>query len=651
MSITFTQLYQGSGNLVVGNTVNIQFLINTDRTDSYYTVSLHAPLTHQLQFVPNSIQINGISAPQGTTNQTIPLPDIIGTKSYTVSFDAKIIDDTPNPIEFKSSLEFLPLSTLKRTILESNTSSIAIIYNNLDILASLNYNSYNSTASSNVVYVMDVKPDFNLAINDTNFEVGKEYDITYTVTNTSNVVISDLLLIPTKASNVEFVLGSASIDGISNPSIDVNLPININKKLLVGDSLIVKLKFKVNNTSIRKLTFSSSLSYTYYINGIVYTETLNSNNEIGYVYDYTLSVTQNSSNTLAQLFDTLKFTIDVENTGNDDLSNVTVFNVAPNEFTVDLGSFSINNIPTTITDLTKGIALGTLHKGDKATIIFDALVDGVDYSPIDVTNSVYATFDDNIGVDNIIINDTVNALDLIITIYSFMLTVNGYSMPQAPSKARIGDTLSYSFYIKNIGNVTAQNVVFADTLPLNLSFQSGSLFINSISSNQDPNLGVTIPNISKGSTSIISFQANITDYFDNPTATIPQAINSAYAVANATVKSSLLKKQFNSSAIINPIESAYVNITAFSGTPTIVGSLEFLTYTVVIENTGIGDAINVYFNTTANPLAKFVANSVVSVDSTGKETPTNFENPEQGWVIPLIKAKERLTFRYKLQVL
>ncbi|MBN1040384.1 DUF11 domain-containing protein [Clostridium botulinum] len=78
------------------------------------------------------------------------------------------------------------------------------------------------------------------------------------------------------------------------------------------------------------------------------------------------------------------------------------------------------------------------------------------------------------------------------------------------SFANCGDIIDYTIVVPNIGNVTAENIIFKDTIPNGTTFVTNSVTINGVVKNgENPSTGVTILNIAPGTTTTVQFTVKV----------------------------------------------------------------------------------------------------------------------------------------------
>ncbi|MGZ5446144.1 MAG: hypothetical protein ACXW5J_31620, partial [Thermoanaerobaculia bacterium] len=289
------------------------------------------------------------------------------------------------------------------------------------------------------------------------------------------------------------------------------------------------------------------------------------------------------SDGLADPGDTLRYTIVITNNGTGDATSV-VFNDTPDaNTTVVAGSANVN--------------VGTLAAyGGTLTITFDVVVDdplasgvtevsnqgsvsGANFStvatntvvtPINRTPDVTATKDDALLVD---------------------ADSDGLADP--------GDTLRYTIILTNNGTGDATSVVFNDTPDPNTTVVAGSANVN---------VGTLA---AYGGSTTITFDVVI----DDPLASGVTEVSNQGSVSGAnfsTVATNVVVTPINRTPIVSATKTAELQ-----------NDQETLRYTIIITNSGDGDATGVVFDDTPDPNTSIVIGSVTTTQgSVTSETPS-----------------------------
>lgn len=297
--------------------------------------------------------------------------------------------------------------------------------------------------------------------------------------------------------------------------------------------------------------------------------------------------------------DTLTYTLQLSNFSNT-ITSVVLIDTTPNGTSFITDSVNVNfiNQPGEVTD-PPGVTLTDLAPNGVTTISYTVKVNTTIPSTNPILNQGLVNYDDGVSATSIfsnIVSTKINAAIL----DSSKIVNKAFS--------NIGDTLTYSIVIINSGNVTANNIIFIDTIPsgttLDLtSFKQDGILISG--SSNPP--GVTLPNsILPNSVSTITFNVTV-NTIPNPNP-IPNSasLNGTYTVIPTIPNGNIINTNTN-------LVNTQVNNASLSGITKLVDKLfstcgEIITYTVILPNTGNITAINVRVMDT-------IPNSTVLVDT------------------------------------
>ncbi|MGL6108170.1 beta strand repeat-containing protein, partial [Romboutsia sp.] len=304
--------------------------------------------------------------------------------------------------------------------------------------------------------------------------------------------------------------------------------------------------------------------------------------------------------------DILTYTIELNNQGPLTISNTVFKDTIPTGSSFIANSITINgvSVPGSVAP-PSGVNIGTLPIG-VTTLTFQVALQTTQVVNNTVKNNATA-----IGYNNLIpINVTIptNSNTVTTTILGAVsLTSTKISKPYA----NIGDVLTYTIPITNIGNTTAINILFIDTIPNGTTFVTNSLRQDATAVSGSPNPpGITLSNpIGRSSTSTLTFQVRvITLPSPNP---IP---NSATQIFQYTIDNSTVPNVVGNGSSNTNIANTFINRADLSSIIKVVNK-DFaiigdeLTYTISIPNTGTTNANSVIFIDTIPTGTIYVPNS------------------------------------------
>lgn len=214
--------------------------------------------------------------------------------------------------------------------------------------------------------------------------------------------------------------------------------------------------------------------------------------------------------TYANIGDILTYTIPITNTGNATALSINFIDTIPNGTSFVSGSFTQNGTVIPSTPNPPGVILNNIGIGQTSTIVFKVKVDTFpSQNPIPNAATMVFTYTiDSSTIPNRIGTNSSNT-NIVRTIIN-NANLNSSSKLVNKTYATCGDILTYTINMLNSGNVTAQNVLFKDTIPNGTIFVPNSVYVNgSQVVGGNPSIGVTIPNISPQGVASITFNVQV----------------------------------------------------------------------------------------------------------------------------------------------
>ena len=334
----------------------------------------------------------------------------------------------------------------------------------------------------------------------------------------------------------------------------------------------------------------------------------------------------------AGIGETLNYTLVLDNISGVTINNIVFVDTIPNGTTFVPNSLTVNNSQVSGSPAPPGVNLGNIST--VITIIYSVLVTTIPSpNPILNVGSIAGT-----NLDPTISN-------------TISTKVNYVNMPSSKivnkAYANIGDILTYTIPVRNLGNTTAQTLVLIDTIPNGTSYIAGSLSQDGVTvSGVNGLISATLPlNLPVNKITTITFKVQInTIPCPNP---IP---NSALVTSSFITDSTTTPNRTGSSSTNTNIVFTVLNTASLSGSvkytdKSYANCGDVITYTIVAPNSGTTIAQNVIFKDTIPNGTVLVPTSVYinGVQQLGV-------NPSSGVTIPNIDPGSTATLTFSVQV-
>jgi uncharacterized repeat protein (TIGR01451 family) len=406
----------------------------------------------------------------------------------------------------------------------------------------------------------------SLSANPSPVLVGQTLVYTMTVDNNGpndafGVTVNDTIPANLTFQSVTTSQGSAVL---TNGQIVANLG-----TILVGQSATITLTVKPTTAAIGQVLNSAVVTATKNVS-----DTLNSNNtsnnttSVNPSADLSVVLTSNPNPVLAG--QPLTYSVKVTNSGPNNATGVVLADALPNNTTFVSATLSQGSFFTSGNSFTA--LLGNLAAGASATVVITATPSALAVGSI--TNTVIASAlqgDPVLANNNVSISNTVNpAADLIVTIAS------------NPNPVLIGQSLTYTVNVTNLGPSTATGIVLSDLLPNSVAFVSAVA--------------------SQGSTSRVGTQvsANLGSLASGATATVTIVVQPSSSSIGSIIDSASVSAlegdpvtTNNAALTITTVKPASDLSIAFSPIPGPVLAGQSLTYVLAVSNFGPSTASGV----------------------------------------------------------
>ena len=470
--------------------------------------------------------------------------------------------------------------------------------------------------------------------------VGDTLTYTLNFTNVGSDNAYDVVVLDTIPTGTNFIPNSVIVNGVgdsSNPQTGINLGTipsgQVNTITFQVQVDTVPAGSTISNTAITDYSFliGGNTISTGVLSNVV-TTTILGRAQIGMIKSATLP--------FAKLGDTLTYTIELNNTGSTTANNVFFSDTIPSG-TNFANNVTINGIsaPGVNPDPPSSIPIGNIDPGSTTTISFNVTVVTLPASgtiPNDSTANFTFTADPSfpdgaMGSSN---SNTVN------TPATQAIINNIKSVDK--SFATIGDILTYTIVLGNVGNTAATSVVFTDTMPNGTTYVSGSATLNGSPATGILTTGIQVGTIPAGSVSTISFKVSVNNTIPSPNPTP----NDSTVIFNYTEDPSLPNGSSgskNSNTVNTQINAANLGNATKVVDKSYAECGDILTYIITIPNTGNMTATNVILIDTIPNGTTYVTGSLTVDGNSIGGTPNSIN-------IGTIPAGSTSTVSFKVQI-
>ncbi|MGV8980185.1 hypothetical protein [Clostridium sp.] len=438
----------------IGSTLNYTVVVTSTGNTAVNQLFFIDILSNGATFNPGTVIVDDIPRPTFDPIVGFNLPDLVSGNTSTIKFKATVTSLPVPPVVTNYATangvyKIDPAGPNYQISATSNTVSTSVNVGNISIVKSVN------KLYANVLDTLTY---------------------TNTITNTGNVTASNVIFTDNLQQEVSFVGGTVRINGVVNPLLDPTVGIPLNN---LGPAQVVIVEFDVRIDSLPLpplVSNTSQVQFSYKIdpNGSIIIKTNFSNTVTTNIVLGQLTATKLVDKSIATLGDVLTFTINTINTGNVIASNVMFYDTPSVGATFNTGSVLVNGVPQINFNPTVGFSIGDIGIGRVVNVVFTATVTSVPVSG-KVTNEATLTFKYLVDPKEPPFSKTTFS-----NITTTIIAVGNLSVTKAVDKAyaTIGENLTYTIVITNIGNVDATNVIFLDPTPANAVFVIGSVTVN-----------------------------------------------------------------------------------------------------------------------------------------------------------------------------
>ncbi|MBS6507953.1 MAG: DUF11 domain-containing protein [Paraclostridium bifermentans] len=493
-------------NDIVTYTINISNIGNIDILNAV----VKDTIPPELSFIDGSVTIDGVNQPVGVSPVNgIQIGSVKIGHTKVVTYKCKVLATVETEISNIVSVTFDYIPPYGRIITnkteESNEVSIRFTITSLAITAEIN------------------KPT---AV------VGEILTYTINVTNNGKIFLDNIIVTDPLDPNLQY-MNNLKINGIPTAGNIVD-GVNIGS-LNVGQTTVINFDVKIISVPPNG-TISTEITATYdYNKPTIFTErevknvikeakpriTISASITVEVIIKVSvvnpeISVSKTCSKTSIKIGETAIYTIEILNSGELDSISTKLVDVLPGQLQVMEIKMDEKII---YGDLVEGINLGPTTSGMKKSVYIT--VKGVDtlenYKNTSTINMEFLQVEG--GSKSTLILEAISNNTLSVTGSKLVLT-----QLICPTNSEVCGTVKFDIKVKNTGVITLKNVTVSNSLPSNLQYIYGSLYINGCKAScQNISCGINLGNINQGQEVIIQFKAKVISNLFNPIYNFSQA--------------------------------------------------------------------------------------------------------------------------------
>ncbi|MGM2833284.1 DUF7507 domain-containing protein, partial [Bacillus cereus group sp. Bce025] len=553
-------------------------------------------------FIPNSITINNVSQPGLDPSLGIHLEDISPGGITFITFQVKILAIPPS-----GTLTNNALVNYEYAVNPTETPAVG-----------------STVTNTTVTPIVDATLVINKNASTTFATIGDTITFTSVVTNTGNTTANNIIFTDSIPSGTTFVPNSFKINGVTVPNTNPQNSIHIGN---LNANASVTLSFQVNITTLpnpNPIPNQSSLQYSFIvdINEPPVSRTVQSNKTFTQVNSASVIATKTASNAFAAVGDTITYTTTLTNSGNTTANTPVFIDILPAELSFVPDSVQINTIPQLGFRPDNGVPLDSIPVGGTTTISFQAIV-----GSIPATNP---TLNQSSTTYSIIVNPTQPPVTETATSNPTLVQINEAIIQATKSVDRLfsdiapgNSFLTYTVLLENIGNVTATNILFTDSIPNNTVFIEDSVRVGGVLlSGVNPANGIPIGDIIAGDFINVTFRVQVVS-IPNPIFTIGPGGPNSPVVNGASIHYQfmtgpnlpLVSRSTTSNPVSTQINSGEIALVK-SVDKTFATIGDTISYTITLSNPGNVTLQNIIFTDTLPDGTTFISGTLTNDSGT-----------------------------------
>ncbi|MBD2868763.1 DUF11 domain-containing protein [Paenibacillus sp. IB182493] len=557
--VTVAKSANASGALV-GDTIRYTVTVSNTGTANATNAILSDALPAGAAFASGSVTVGGVARPANDIAAGVPLGTLAPGASIAVAYSVQIVSmpagqQLVNVANLSFSFQSVAGGPITPAVIPSNQVALPV-YSPLVTLAK----------SANTGSAL----------------VGTTVTFTLTAANNGNIAAAVTVSDPIPAG-AAFVPNSVTVNGTPQPGANIATGVSVGS-LSAGASAVVAFQLLVQSVpSPPQLSNRGAASATFQIpDGRTSSQSALSNLVELPVALPNVTAVKSASLADAAAGETITYSIAVSNGSAGPVTDVVAQDSIPAPGQFVAGSVRLNGTAVPSANPASGIVIGTLAAGAGATVTFDVVAAALPASG-QLTNQSYVAFRSG-AFNSVAVTNAVT-----VPIYQPVIAT---AKSVDRNIATVGDTLTYSVFVTNSGNLAA-SATLTDPLPEGVSFVAGSVTVNTVTvPGASPLTGIPLGGVEPGSAVPIRLQAVV-----EAVPPSSRLVNQSTAAYSFQLPSGRSFTGLTSPSNVVDIQVTVPNVSVAKSVSAATAVLnDVLTYDVVIANDGVEGITEVVFS-------------------------------------------------------
>nr|WP_223285309.1 DUF11 domain-containing protein [Paenibacillus sp. PL91] len=556
----------------IGDIITCTVSLSNSGTTSAANIVLTDTLSPNVSFVTGSVTVGGIIKPTFDIRTGAPLGSLNPSTSVTVTYQI-VVNSLPSSAQLSSTanaaftFQSIAGGSVISGVIPSNTVTVPVFAPQLSIVKSAN--TQNAAVGDQVTYTL-------LAAN--------------TGSTAATLTVTDNI-----PGGTSYIPNSFRVNGVVVPGANPAAGVAIGSVAAGASSTVTFQVQVVSRPTPPRLENLASATYAYQIpDGRVFSGSLVSNTVTIPVRSANVIAVKSASSTDIAVGEELIYTIVVTSSGAPAITDAVLIDALPAGTEFLSGTVIVDGAPRPTASPASGISLGTIPPSESVTVSFAIHVVSLPSSG-SLVNQASISYSSG-SFSGLSLSSSVST-----PVYQPIIQVEKIG---SPTIATVGGTVTYSFTVRNSGNIAAV-ATLTDNIPNGSTFVPSSVIVNGQGRPGDsPLTGIALGALPVSGVSSVSFQIFL-DTLPSPPSLVNQAVvGFTYQLPSGRT----LAGSSSSNTITLPAQVPNVSI-AKSANAAAAAIGDIITFTLVVTNNSIVAVSNAIISDMIPAGTTFVAGS------------------------------------------